>query len=80
MDISDYYDRGICYQYLGKHQEAIHDFLVVLKYEPFNGKTLFQIGRSYLALGQKEKACYYLRFSENQSINIDPEDLAKACD
>jgi len=80
FDISYYYDRGICYQYLGKHQEAIYDFLVVLKHKPFNGKTLFQLGRSYLALGQKEEACYYLRFSQNQSINIDPEDLAKACD
>ena len=80
LDVSNYYKRGICYQNLGKHQEAIYDFLTVLEDNPFNGKTLFQIGRSYLALGQKEKACYYLRFSQNQSINIDPEDLAKACD
>ena len=80
VDISTYYKRGICYQKLGKHQEAIYDFLVVLEDNPFQGKTLFQLGRSYLALGQKEKACYYLRFSQNQNINIDPEDLAKACD
>lgn len=79
FNLADYYNRGICYQYLGEHQKAIDDFLIILNDNPYHGKTLFQLGRSHLALGQKEKACYYLRFSENQSINIDPEDLAKAC-
>ncbi len=80
INLSDYYNRGISYQYLGEHQKAIDDFLVLLEDNPYHGKTLFQLGRSYLALGNKEKACYYLRFSQKQSVNIDPADLAKACE
>jgi curved DNA-binding protein CbpA len=79
INYSDYYHRGICYQFLGKHQLAIDDFLVVLEYNPYNGRTLFQLGRSYLALGETQLACEYLSFAERQSINIDPADMEKAC-
>lgn len=80
INLANYYNRGISYQYLGEHEKAIEDFLIVLEDNPYHGKTLFQLGRSHLSLGQKEQACYYLRFSEKQSVNIDPADLAKACD
>lgn len=80
IDLIHYYNRGICYQYLGRHPEAIEDFQQVLKDNPYSGKILFQLGRSYLALGQTELACEYLRFAKRQSINIDPADLARACD
>ncbi len=76
----DYYNRGTCYQNLGQHSKAIDDFLIILKNDPYNGKILFQLGRSYLALGQTEAACKYLRFAQQQSIKIDPVDFVKACD
>ena len=80
IDLTHYYNRGISYQYLGKHVQAIEDFQQVLKDNPYSGKILFQLGRSHLALGQTELACEYLRFAKRQSINIDPADLAKACE
>ena len=80
IDLDDYYNRALCYQYLGKHESAIADLLIVLKDDPYNRATLFQLGRSYLALGNKEQACYYLRFSKKQGANIDPNDLSTACD
>ena len=52
---------------------------MILKDDPYNGKVLFQLGRSYLALGQKETACEYLRFAQQQNIKIDPIDFEKAC-
>jgi len=76
---SDYYHRGLCYQLLGKHSEAIEDFLIILKDDPYNGKILFQLGRSYLALGHKDVACEYLRFAQRQGINISSGDFARAC-
>ncbi len=79
INLADYYNRGISYQYLGKHQKAIDDFLIIQKNDPYNGKILFQLGRSYLALGQTDKACEYLRFAQQQSININPDDFARAC-
>ncbi len=77
---SDYYHRGLCYQLLGKHSEAIEDFLLILKDDPYNGKILFQLGRSYLALGHKDVACEYLRFAQRQGVNINPDDFAKSCE
>ncbi|VAW28722.1 hypothetical protein MNBD_BACTEROID06-1646, partial [hydrothermal vent metagenome] len=76
----DYYNRAVSYQYLGKHTLALADLLTILKDDPYNGKILFQLGRSYLALGQQEKACEYLRFAKKQGININPADFTKACD
>ncbi|MCF6360298.1 MAG: DnaJ domain-containing protein [Cyclobacteriaceae bacterium] len=77
---SDYYNRGLCYQLLGKHAEAIEDFLIILKNDPYNGRILFQLGRSYLALGQTGIACEYLRFAQRQGVNISPSDFEKACE
>lgn len=79
INLNNYYNRAICYQYLGKHKNAIEDLLLVLEDDPYRGTTLFQLGRSYLALGQTAEACYYLRFSKRQGINIDPNDMSKAC-
>jgi len=77
---SDYYNRGISYQYLGQHSQAIKDFLIILKDDPYNGKVLFQLGRSYLALNQKEIACGYLQKAQNQGANIHPNEFAVACE
>lgn len=79
IDLKDYYNRAICYQYLGEHDKAITDLLLVLEDDPYNGTTLFQLGRSYLALGKTEEACFYLQFSKKQGVNIDPNDLSIAC-
>mgnify|MGYP002713023341 CR=1 FL=1 len=79
INLANYYNRGICYQNMGKFDLAILDFQRVLEDNPFHGKTLFQLGRSYLAIGNKELACEYLRFSERQGVYLDPKDLAEAC-
>ena len=80
INIANYYNRGICYQYLDKHNKAIEDFEKVLTSNPLHANTLFQLGRSHLALGNKQVACNYLHLSVLQGINIDPMDLAKACE
>jgi len=78
--LEDYFNRATCYQLQGEHQLAIDDLLIVLKEDPYNGKILFQLGRSYLALGQKEIACKYFRFAKKQGVNIDPNELSQTCD
>ena len=78
-NIANYYNRGISYQYLGKHENAIKDFKKVLNSNPFHANTLFQLGRSYLVLGYKDIACNYLHLSEEQGIIIDPKDMEIAC-
>lgn len=80
INLAHYYNRGICYQNLGKYQQASEDFQRVLKDNPFHGKTLFQLGKTYLALGKKELACEYLRFSERQGVYISPGELASICE
>ncbi len=79
-NLEDYFNRATCYQLQGKHQLAIDDLLIVLKDDPYNEKILFQLGRSYLALGQKEIACKYFRFAKKQGVNIDPTELSQTCD
>lgn len=79
-NLEDYFNRATCYQLQGEHQLAIDDLLIVLKEDPYNGKILFQLGRSYLALGQKEIACKYFRFAKKQGVNIDPNELSQTCD
>ncbi len=77
---ADYYNRALCQQHLGQHPQAIKDFLIILKDDgPHNGKILFQLGRSYLALNQKEVACEYLRKAQSQGVNINPDEFATAC-
>lgn len=79
INLANYYNRGICYQNLGKYQLAIEDFKRVLDDNPYHGKTLFQLGKSYLAMGNKELACEYLRFSERQGVYLDPNELSDIC-
>ncbi len=79
-NLQNYYNRATCYQLQGKHQLAIDDLLILLENDPYNGKILFQLGRSYLALGQKDMACEYLRFAKKQGVNIDPNELSQTCD
>lgn len=79
VNLAHYYNRGICYQNLGEYQKAVDDFKRVLDDNPFHGKTLFQLGKAYLALGEKQLACEYLRFSNRQGVYLDPIELASIC-
>jgi len=79
-NLQDHYFRAISYQHLGKHRLALEDLLLILKEDPYNGKFLFQVGRSYLALGQNDKGCEYLHRAIQQGIKIDPEEFANVCD
>lgn len=74
-----YAGRAQAYQLQGAHVKAINDLLYLYKTDPGNGQVLFQLGRSYLALGETDKACYYLKQSQQHGITLDPNEMAAIC-
>lgn len=63
-----YTNRAITYIKLKKHEKAIEDCRLALKYEPENLKALLRLGLSYEGLKKYEEAFQYAE----KVINIDP--------
>lgn len=74
------FERGIALQEQGKHVLAIRDFKNLLNKNPKNkGKVFFQVGRSYIALGNKTLGCKYLQAAVDKGVAIDLEELEQVC-
>jgi tetratricopeptide (TPR) repeat protein len=71
---------GWCYQMLGRHEQAVAEYLLAIKYRPEYPQTYANLGYALMSLGRSREACgYFEKFLELEPGNQGARKALEAC-